>query len=194
MFLPPGAKPELLQDNPVQLSDNEQDSAHLNDAVTEIAQTDDRVQRQSSPMVDEEATAPPAKKKKSSKQSRTLQALTELGTGNKSMGEALKASTKQEAQRMSIDERILHELESANFDKEREALYQRQCTAAEVIAGIPEFESFSDDDQFAVQEWLWEGTHAQDFLKVIPNLRWRWLKKQTEDLRKRMQHRKHHEE
>lgn len=125
---------------------------------------------------------PKPKRSRTSRPSQTIEAVKEVGEGNKAVGAALAESVKQEAARADIDRGILQELSTSNLNRQKEAALRTQCLAAEAVSNLPEFDTLTSDQQFAVQDWLTEGDHAETFLRVIPKIRGAWLRKRLDEL------------
>jgi hypothetical protein len=133
--------------------------------------------------IDSAAEPPPKKARPStSKQGQTLTALSEVGEGTKSIGESLDKATAQEQERIKINQAMLDQYKTANVTRSNQHSEQLRMNAAEAIGNLREFEDLEEDEQFAVQAWLDDDSHAVQVLKTIPALRGRWLKRKLGEM------------
>ncbi|KAJ9126155.1 hypothetical protein QFC24_002428 [Naganishia onofrii] len=124
----------------------------------------------------------PYNQARSSKQRHTIDAVSEVGEGNKAMANALSQNTQQEMLRLDIDNKILEGITAENNLKAQEMDYQRHREAAEAVSLLPEFDKLDTEEQFAIQDWITRGNHATEFLKVIPKIRGAWLMRKWKHL------------
>jgi hypothetical protein len=127
-------------------------------------------------------TAKRSKPNRATKQGTTLDALKNVGEGNKALGESLNQATAQEQERIGINREMVKELSTANRAREVRQSQSLRIDASEPIAILPEFETLDESEQNAVQAWLDDDAHSIEVLKPMRPLRGRWLKRKLGDI------------